>query len=85
MREVSREALSAATKVQTPPHHSGTQDNFIRPPSIKHLREIMTAPIRLETVAGPHSLTMPHNPALQDVLDLVVDFGNEILEGSAQD
>lgn len=86
LREVSREALSAATKVQTPTLIiRGTQDNFVRPPSIKHLREIMTAPIRLETVDGPHSLTMPHNPALQDVLDLVVDFGNEILEGSAQD
>ncbi|MBG0788280.1 MAG: alpha/beta fold hydrolase [Anaerolineaceae bacterium] len=86
LREVGREALNAAPQVQTPTliiH--GSKDDFIRPPAIKHLRGIMPAPIRLETVEGPHSLTMPHNPALADVLDLVVNFGNEILESSAQD
>ncbi len=86
LREVGREALIAAPKIQTPTMIiQGSQDAFIRPPSIKHLREVMTAPVRLETVKGPHSLTMPHNPALEDVLERVVEFGNEVLAKSAQD
>ncbi|MBG0770325.1 MAG: alpha/beta fold hydrolase, partial [Anaerolineaceae bacterium] len=86
LREVGREALIAAPKIQTPTLIiQGSRDVFIRPPSIKHLREIMTAPVRLETVEGPHSLTMPHNPALEDVLERIIDFGDEILARSAQD
>lgn len=86
LREVGREALIAAPKVKTPTLIiQGSEDTFIRPPSIKHLRGIMTAPIRLDTVEGPHSLTMPHNPALGEVLELLVEFGNEILEKPAQD
>ena len=86
LREVGREALAAAPKVKTQTFIiQGAQDTFVRPPTITHLREVMTVPVRLETVKGPHSLTMPHNPALEEVLNLVVEFGNEILAKSSQD
>ena len=76
LREVGREALAAAPGVSAPTLIiQGSKDQFIRPPSITHLRERMTAPVRLEIVHGPHSLTMPHNPALGEVLTLLVDFG----------
>lgn len=83
LREVGREALVAAPQVKAQTLIlQAAQDTFVRPPAIMHLREVMTAPIRLEAVEGPHSLTMPHNPALAEVLDLVVDFGNQILAKS---
>ena len=86
LREVGREALTAAPGVNAPTLIiQGSEDQFIRPPAIKHLRELMTAQVRLETVKGPHSLTMPHNPALDEVLALLVDFGNEINKEAAQD
>jgi len=85
LREVGREALAAAPKIQARTLIiRGLKDQFIRPPSIVHLHKLMTAPVRLETVEGPHSLTMPHNLALGEVLELLVDFGNEISKGTAQ-
>lgn len=86
LREVGREALATAPDVSAPTLIvQGSEDQFIRPPSISHLRDLMTARVRLETVNGPHSLTMPHNPALDEVLALLVDFGNEIKEEASQD
>jgi hypothetical protein len=43
------------------------------------------AQVRREVVNGPHSLTMPHNPALGKVLELLADFGSEIMKKTAQD
>ncbi len=44
----------------------------------------LPAPFRREVVDGFHSLARPHNPALGEVLDLVVDFRDEIKEAAAQ-
>ena len=85
LREVGREALKVTPEVQAPTLIiQGAKDQFIRPPTIARLRQLMTAPVRLETVEGPHSLTMPHNPALGEVLELLADYGNEILKEEAQ-
>lgn len=82
LREVAREGFNAAAQVHAPTLIiQGAQDPMIRPASTELLARSMTAPVRRKTVDGPHSLTMPHNPALNKVLELVVDFGNEILEG----
>lgn len=84
LREVGREALAAAPQVRTPTLIiQGTQDPLIRPASTGRLAKALPAPFRREVVDGPHSLTMPHNPALSEVLDLVVGFGDEIKEAAA--
>jgi hypothetical protein len=64
----------------------GAEDPLIKPASTEALAQAMTAaPVRREVVNGPHSLTMPHNPALGEVLELVTDFGSEIMKKTAQD
>ena len=84
LREVAREAFIAAPQVQAPTLIiQGSQDPLIRPAATESLARSMTAPVRRKIVDGPHSLTMPHNPALGEVLDLVAAFGNEITEKSA--
>jgi esterase/lipase len=79
IREVGQKALSAAPQVHTPCLLiQGAQDNVIRPATTRYLKELMGGEVRYEVVDGPHSLTMPHNPAFEDVLKMVVEFGDEI-------
>ncbi len=81
LRSVGRQALAAAPKVTEPTLIiEGKQDQFVRPPSIAYLRKQMTAPVVVEEVDAPHSMTMPHNPALKDVQAKVVAFAAQFLD-----
>lgn len=86
LRIVADESFKAAPKVSAPTLiFQGAEDPLIRPASTEALARSMTAPVRREVVDGPHSLTMPHNPALGKVLELLTDFGTEIMKKTAQD
>jgi carboxylesterase len=81
LRSVGRQALAAAPKVTAPTLIiQGAQDQFVRPENIAYLRAQMIAPVTVEEVNGPHSMTMPHNPTLKDVQAKVVAFAAQILD-----
>jgi carboxylesterase len=85
LRSVGRQALAAAPKVSEPTFIiQGSQDQFVRPASITTLRKQMTAPVVVSEVDGPHSMTMPHNPALKDVQAKVVAFAAQILDQTSK-
>jgi len=79
VREIAREALTAAPKIQTPTLLiQGTQDQVIQSTRTKTLKDRINAPITYQKVDGPHSLTMPHNPAFEDVKAKVIGFAELI-------
>ncbi len=85
LRSVGRQALAAAPKVTAPTLIiQGTQDQFVRPDSIAYLRKQMITSITVEKVDGPHSMTMPHNPALNEVQAKVVAFAAQILDQNSK-
>jgi len=79
IREVGREALTAAPDVHTPTLLiRGTQDKMIHLNAIKYLKDRLGGPVTFETVDSPHSLTMPHNPAFEDVKTKITTFAEKI-------
>lgn len=81
IREVGQKALSAAPEIKTQILLlQGAKDNTIRPASTRHLKALLGGEVTYEVVNGPHSMTMPHNPAFEDVLSKVAAFGEEIKE-----
>ncbi len=79
IREVGQKALSAAPKVTTPCLLiQGAQDNIIRPATTKHLKALLGGEVTYKVVDGSHSMTMPHNPAFENVLATVAEFGEKI-------
>jgi carboxylesterase len=87
LRIVADESFKAAPNVSANTLIiQGAEDPMIRPASTEALARSMTAAqVRREVVNGPHSLTMPHNPALGEVLELLADFGSEIMKKTPQD
>ncbi len=83
MRQVGRQADAAAAKVTTPTLLiQGTQDRVVRPERTQHLKETLKGPVQYEKVKGPHSLTMPHNPAFETVLEKIKTFAEDIRQRS---
>lgn len=80
LRLVGKQGFDAASEVQIPTLliHS-TEDQLIQPRSIKHLETRLAGPLNIETVKGPHSLTMPDNPAFKDVAAKSLAFAAQIL------
>jgi esterase/lipase len=75
VREVGRNALKTAPQIQTPTLLiRGTKDPVIRSGPTDRLVELIPGSVKLEEVTGPHSLTMPHNPAFTDVAAKVIAF-----------
>lgn len=79
LREVGKAGLEAANQVQTPTLliHS-TEDPVIQPGSIHYLESQLSGPVMLESVTGPHSLTMPQHQAYQDVASKTLVFAERI-------
>jgi esterase/lipase len=85
VRAVGREALTAATDVHVPTLLiQGTQDKVIHFSAIKYLRKRLGGPVTYETVDGSHSLTMPHNPAFDDVKTKITAFAEKISSSAEQ-
>jgi esterase/lipase len=79
IREVGRKALAAAPEVRTQTLLiQGTQDKVIQPDRTETLRDRLSAPITYEEVDGEHHLTMPHNPAFENVKAKVINFAEPI-------
>ena len=79
LREVGKQGLQAAQRVQTPTLliHS-LEDPVIQPRSIKYLETKLAGPVSRHTVTGPHSLTMSHHPAFKDVAAKTLAFADKI-------
>jgi len=81
VREVGREGLAAAPQVHLPTLLiQGTQDKVIRPKWSANLKDQLGGPVTYQEVDGPHSLTMPHNPAFNDVLEKTTAFAAQLLQ-----
>jgi esterase/lipase len=79
LREVGRKALAAAPEVHTQTLLiQGLQDKVIQPDRTEALRDRLSAPITYEEVDGEHHLTMPHNPAFEDVKAKLINFAELI-------
>jgi esterase/lipase len=80
LREVGKAGLKAAQNIQTPTLliHS-TQDPVIQTRSIQYLKSQLPGPVMLESVKGPHSLTMPQNPAFEEVSAKTLAFAERIM------
>lgn len=79
VREVARGAVAAAPQIYTPTLLiQGRQDKVIQPARTKALRDLLNASVTYEKVDGTHSLTMPHNPAFEDVKAKVIHFAELI-------
>ncbi len=79
VREVARGALDAAPQIHIPTMLiQGTQDKVIQPARTEALRDLIGASVTYEEVDGPHSLTMRHNPAFEDVKASVIRFTSQI-------
>jgi carboxylesterase len=79
IREVGQAGLAAAPRVKIPCLLiQGAQDNVIRPATTKHLQAVLGGDVTYEVVDGSHSMTMPHNPAFEEVLANVTAFGEKI-------
>lgn len=80
-RHVGRKALETAADVQSPTLiiHSA-DDLIIRPDSVTYLQSKLHGHVTRETVKGPHSLTMPHNPGFEDVAAKTLTFAAGIME-----
>jgi esterase/lipase len=80
IREVGRQALKAASHVNMPTLLiQGTSDSVIRPERTRKLEKELGGPVTYTQVSGPHSLTMPHNPAFDRVLDEIGAFARTLL------
>lgn len=79
LRAVGRGGYHAAQHVQTPTLliHS-PEDPVIQAKSIETLLARLTGPVIREKVFGPHSLTMPQNPAYKDVAAKTLAFAAQI-------
>jgi carboxylesterase len=79
LREVGRKALAAAPEVHTRTLLiQGMQDRVIQPERTNFLHNRLNAPIIYKEVNGAHHLTMPHNPAFEDVKSNVITFAELI-------
>jgi hypothetical protein len=54
------------------------QDRVIQPERTNFLHNRLNAPIIYKEVNGAHHLTMPHNPAFEDVKSNVITFAELI-------
>ncbi len=80
IREVGRKALKAAPQVDMPTLLiQGTSDSVIRPERTRKLEKELSGAVTFAQVSGPHSLTMPHNPAFEQVLDEISAFSSTFL------
>lgn len=84
LRAVGREGYHAAQYVQTPTLliHS-LEDPVVQAKSIETLQARLTGPVIREKVYGPHSLTMPQNPAYKDVAAKTLAFAAQILQADS--
>ncbi len=86
IREVGREALATASMVHTPTLLiQGTQDIVIHLNMSGYLRDHISGPVTFENVEGPHSLTMPNNPAFDAVTAKVTAFAAQFLSSKPQE
>jgi esterase/lipase len=84
LRAVGREGYHAAQYVQTPTLliHS-LEDPVVQAKSIETLQARLTGRVIREKVYGPHSLTMPQNPAYKDVAAKTLAFAAQILQADS--
>ncbi len=79
IREVGRAGWAAASNITVPTLLiQGEQDNIIRPKWTRSLKDSLGGPVQYTQVDGPHSLTMPHNPAFENVLGIIATFAKSI-------
>ncbi len=80
VRKVGRQGLAAAPDVKTPTLIiRGTADQIIHKKWINALRQRLGSQVSYHEVDGPHSLTMPDNPAFEDAAAIMIRFSREIL------
>jgi esterase/lipase len=85
-RSVGRGAWAAATKINLPTLLiQGREDPIIRPERTQKLLERIPGPVTYAVVEGPHSLTMPHNPGFEKVLEHITAFAGEIAPVSTKE
>ncbi len=81
LREVGREGLAAAERVNVPTLViQGRQDKVIQPRWTEEMAKQIPGLVDYVTVDGSHSLTMPRCPSFGKVLSAVVEFGEQIRE-----
>ena len=86
IREVSSKGLQAAQKLHIPTLLiQGSQDKVIRPNWTEYLRTQMHAHLTFVKVDGQHSLTMPHNPAFDEVATKTITFAAQLIQSHWDD
>jgi esterase/lipase len=81
LREVAKEGRASAPDVNIPILLiQGLQDVIIQTKWTDSLREELGGPVTYEKVDGPHHLTMPHNPAYEDVAAKIIAFATQMFE-----
>ena len=79
LREVGREGLAAAPKINAPTLViQGEQDKVIQPKWTEDMTKKIPGLVSYVALEGPHGLTMPHCPSFEEVLSLLASFAKDI-------
>lgn len=80
LREVGREGLRAASAINIPTLLiQGSEDKVIQPKTLDALKASLGSGVNFVKVDGPHNLTMPHNPAFNEVVAKTTAFATGML------